>query len=156
MGNENIKIDVQNLQKLMVNILEENKKMNEKIEKMGQNISNLNEENKMQNEEIRSQKQEIQLHKEKISELERKSEVQEQKLTDLKERFDYLKDECQDMKESLGNIQCRDLAKNFMRVFGTLLTNDDWSYIRKNKNEKGKIIAKRIKELYPQANKKKI
>ena len=148
MGNENIKNEVQNLQKLMANILEDNKKMNEKIEKMGQNILNLNEENKMQNEEIQLQKKEIQLHKENISKL-------EQELTDLKESFDYLKCECQDMKESLSNIQCRDLAKNFLRVFGTLLTDDDWSYIRKNKNEKGKIIAKRIKELYPKANKKK-
>ena len=155
MGNENIKNEIQNLQKLMANILEDNKKMNEKIEKMGQNILNLNEENKMQNEEIQLQKKEIQLHKENISKLERKNEVQEQELTDLKESFDYLKCECQDMKESLGNIQCRDLAKNFLRVFGTLLTDDDWSYIRKNKNEKGKIIAKRIKELYPKANKKK-
>ena len=103
-----------------------NKKVNEKIEKMGQNILNLNEENKMQNEEIQLQKKEIQLHKENISKL-------EQELTDLKESFDYLKCECQDMKESLGNIQCRDLAKNFLRVFGTLLTDDDWSYIRKNK-----------------------
>ena len=32
----------------MVNILEDNKKMNKKIEKMGQNILNLKEENKMQ------------------------------------------------------------------------------------------------------------
>ena len=40
--------DIQNLQKLMANILEDNKKMNKKIEKMGQNILNLKEENKMQ------------------------------------------------------------------------------------------------------------
>ena len=43
----NIKKDTK-FTKLMVNILEDNKKMNKKIEKMGQNILNLKEENKMQ------------------------------------------------------------------------------------------------------------
>ena len=159
MGNENIKNDVQNLQKLMINILKDN---NEKLEKMRQDILNLNEENKTQKQEIQSQRQEIQLQRQEIqlqrqniSILEEKNQIQQKELNDLKESLEYIKNECQEMKEYLGNIQCKELSKNFLRVFGTLLTDDDWYNIRKNKNQKGTIIAKRIKELFPDADEQK-
>jgi len=158
-GNENIKNDVQNLQKLMINILKDN---NEKLEKMRQDILNLNEENKTQKQEIQSQRQEIQLQRQEIqlqrqniSILEEKNQIQQKELNDLKESLEYIKNECQEMKEYLGNIQCKELSKNFLRVFGTLLTDDDWYNIRKNKNQKGTIIAKRIKELFPDADEQK-
>ena len=79
-----------------------------------------------------------------------------QDIEGLKERVEFLENECQDMKGMLGNLQCRDLSKNFLRCFGTFLTEEDWKSINKDKNKKGKIIAERIKQLYPNAKKEKM
>lgn len=77
-------------------------------------------------------------------------------MEELKESVEFLRGECKDMKETLGNIQCRDLSKNFLRCFRTLLTKEDWKGIRKNKNKRGEIISGRIVKLYPNAEKKKM
>ena len=148
LGKENIKNDVQNLQKIMLNIVDDNNIMKGMLEKMKQDILKLKEENKMQKQQIQTQKQDI-------SRLEGKNQIQENDLKDLKESVEFLKNECKDLKESLSYIHCRDLSKNFLRVFGTFLTEDDWHFIRKDKNKRGKIISERIKILYPNADKKK-
>ena len=62
----------------------------------------------------------------------------------------------QNIKEILGNIQCRDLSKKFLRAFTINLTDNDWKQIRKNREKKGKIISERIKIMYPNADKKKM
>ena len=56
----------------------------------------------------------------------------------------------------MGNIQCRELSKAFLKSFGVYLTNKDWSNIKNEKTLKGKIISRRIEQLYPKANKHKI
>lgn len=121
MGNESLNKEMKNLQNLMVNIVDENKKMKEKIEEMSQNILK-----------------------------------QSQEIEELKESVEFLADECQDIKEILGNIQYRDLSKNFLRYFKTFLTDEDWKRIRKNKYKRGEIITKRIEKSYPNAERQKM
>lgn len=135
MGNETIDKEMKNLKSLMVNIVDENVKMKGKIEEMNQNIIKLNEQNLNQNQKLIKQSQDIK---------------------ELKESVVFLTDECQDMKEILGNIQYRDLSKNFLRYFKTFLTEEDWKKIRKNKYKRGEIIAKRIEKFYPKAEKQKM
>ena len=60
------------------------------------------------------------------------------------------------MNEILGNIQYRDLSKNFLRYFKTFLTDEDWKRIRKNKYKRGEIIAERIEKSYPKTGKQKM
>ena len=126
MGNENIKNDINNLQKIMLNILDDN-------DKMKGDISKLKEENK----KISSNMTEL------------NNEIKE-----LEDRVEYLEDKCQDIWEVLGKIQKRDLSKNFLRFFKTYLTQEDLNDIRKNKKLRGEIILKRIKELFPEAKEK--
>ena len=129
MGNEAINEDMKKLQILMLNIADENMKMKGKIEEMEQNILK-------QNQELTKQRQEIK---------------------GLKESVEFLTEECQDMKEILGNLQFRDLSKNFLRYFyPPFLTDDDWKIIRKNKEKKGEIIAGIIENFYPKANKQEM
>ena len=135
MGNEYINEDVKQLQNLMLDIADENMKMKGKIEELDQNILKLNEQNLKQSQELTKQRQEIK---------------------GLKESVEFLTDECQDMKEILGNIQFRDLSKNFLRYFYPFLTDDDWKKIRKNKEKKGEIIAGIIEKFYPKANKQEM
>ena len=142
MGNEAINEDMKKLQNLMLNIAEENMKMKGKIEEMDQNILKLNEQNLKQSQELVKQSQEL--------------TKQLQEIKGLKESVAFLTDECQDMKEILGNIQFRDLSKNFLRYFYPFLTDDDWKKIRKNKEKKGEIIAGIIEKFYPKANKQEM
>ena len=121
MGNEAINKDMRKLQSLILNIVDENKKMKEKIEEIDQKF---NEQNL--------------------------------KINELKESVEFLTDECQDMKEMLGNIQFRDLSKNFLRCFYSFLSDEDWKKIRKNKKRRGEIISGIIEKMYPKAEKQKM
>ena len=119
----------------MINIVEQNREMQAKIEEMNQNIINLNNQNLKQNQELIRQSQDIK---------------------ELKESVDFLIEECQDMKEILGNIQYRDLSKNSLRSFNTFLSEEDWHLFKKDKIIKGKFIVERIKEDNPKAEKDKM
>ena len=142
MGNENINKDIKNIQNIIINIVEENRKMKGKIEEMNQNIINLNNQNLKQSQELKKQSQEL--------------KKQSQDIKELKENVDFLTEECQDMKEILGNIQYRDLSKNFLRSFSTFLSDEDWRLIKKDKTKKGELIIERIEEKYPKAGKQKM
>ena len=149
LGNENIKEDIKNFRDLMINFLNENVSMNEKLKEMDGQIKEVVDENY----KIKGQIKEVTDENSKI-----KGQIKEmnQDIEGLKERVEFLENECQDMKGMLGNLQCRDLSKNFLRCFGTFLTEEDWKSINKDKNKKGKIIAERIKQLYPNAKKEKM
>jgi hypothetical protein len=132
MGNESIINDVKNIQKIMKGLSDDNNKMKNQMEDMKQNMLKLNEDIKNEKETLN------------------------QRMKNLEERVDYLTKENNNIKEILGNIQCRDLSKKFLRAFTINLTDNDWKLIRKNKEKKGKIISDRIKKLYPKADEKKM
>ena len=46
--------------------------------------------------------------------------------------------------------------KSISKIFWCIFTNKDWSNIKNDKTLKGKIISRRIEQLYPKANKHKI
>ena len=132
MGNESIINDVKNIQKIMKGLSDDNNKMKNQMEDMKQNMLKLNED-------IKNEKETLNQH-----------------MKNLEERVDYLTKENNNIKEILGNIQCRDLSKKLLRAFTINLTDNDWKLIRKNKEKKGKIISDRIKKLYPKADEKKM
>ena len=160
MGNETIDKEMKNLQSLMVNIVDENVKMKGKIEEMNQNILKLNEQNLKQSQELEKQNQKMEKQSQKMEkqsqEMEKKNQKMEKQIKELKESVEILTDECQDMKEILGNIQYRDLSKNFLKYFKTFLNEEDWKRIKKNKYKRGEIIAQRIEKFYPKADKQKM
>jgi hypothetical protein len=156
MGNENIKNEINNIQKSIINIADENNEMKGKIKEMEKDIIKLTGENEMQKEDIIKLTGENEMQKEEILKLTRENENRKKDIQDLEENIEILKDECQDIKEILGSIQCRTLSKNFLRAFRTFLTDDDWNGITKNKKKKGVIISNRIKQLYPKASKQKM
>ena len=135
MGNESINQDMKNLKDLMLNIADENVKMKGEIEEMKQNILKQNQKLEKQDQEMTKQRQDI---------------------NELKANVESLANECEELKEILGNIQFRDLSKNFLRSFYSFLTEEDWKKIGKNKNKKGEIIAKIIEKCYPEAEKQKM
>ena len=132
MGNESIINDVKNIQKIMHCLEDDNNKIKMQMENMklelNQDIVNLKNENVTLNQRVKN----------------------------LEESVEYLTKENNNIKEILGNIQCRDLSKKFLRAFTINLTDNDWKQIRKNREKKGKIISERIKIMYPNADKKKM
>ena len=142
MGNESINQDIENLKNIMLNIADENMKMKGKMEEMNHNILKLNDQNLNQNQKLVKQDQEL--------------TKQRQDINELKENVQFLTKECGELKEILGNIQFRDLSKNFLRSFYAFLTEEDWKKIKKNKNKKGEIIGTKIKKCYPKAEEQKM
>ena len=149
MGNESISQDIENLKKLMLSIADENMKMKGKMEEMNHNILKLNDQNLNQNQKLVKQEQ-------KLAKQDQELTKQRQDINELKENVQFLTKECRELKEILGNIQFRDLSKNFLRSFYAFLTEEDWKKIKKNKNKKGEIIGKKIKKCYPKAEEQKM
>ena len=65
----------------------------------------------------------------------------------MKKESKIMKDDIQNLKDMLGSIQVRDLAKNFMNQFKYLLTKSDYYSIKKKYKSKWEIIRERV-EIY--------
>ena len=75
-------------------------------------------------------------------------------MNDLEEELNDFEDEYKEIRELLGNIQFRDLTKNFMKYIKSYLTPEDYNKIRENKKSRGKIISQRIAIKFPNVDKK--
>jgi hypothetical protein len=60
-------------------------------------------------------------------------------------RIEKLENKNEEIKDILGNIQIRDLGKNFLKTFNKYLTPEDFTLIEKDYSQKGQVIANRIK-----------
>ena len=142
MGNKTVISEIDNLQKLMLDIAKENEKLKEDNEKIKEDNNKIIKDNEMM--------------KEKMEEMNSTILNQQEDLKDLKESIEELEVNYQEIKDTLGSIQCRDLSKNFLRAFGRYLTETDFKKIWNDKRKRGKIITNRIAALYPNADKKKM
>ena len=139
MGNESIINDVKNIQKIMHCLEDDNNKIKMQMENMKLELNQINQNHNLD-----------------IVNLKNENVTLNQRVKNLEESVEYLTKENNNIKEILGNIQCRDLSKKFLRAFTINLTDNDWKQIRKNREKKGKIISERIKKMYPNADKKKM
>ena len=142
MGNESISQDVKEIRNLMLNIVE-------KIEKMDQDYL-------QQKQIIQKQEKKIQKQEKKIQDQKKVIDKQSKDINVLKENVEILNEDCQEMKDIIGNIQYRDLSKNFLRTFKNFLDDKDWKKIRKDRDKKGDIIASKVTSAFPRANKQKL
>ena len=62
----------------------------------------------------------------------------------MKKESKIMKDDIQNLKDMLGSIQVRDLAKNFMNQFTYLLTKNDYYSIKKKYKSKWEKIRERV------------
>ena len=149
MGNESISQDVKEIRNLMLNIVDKNKNLEEKIEKMDQDYL-------QQKQIIQKQEKKIQKQEKKIQDQKKVIDKQSKDINVLKENVEILNEDCQEMKDIIGNIQYRDLSKNFLRTFKNFLDDKDWKKIRKDRDKKGDIIASKVTSAFPRANKQKL
>ena len=89
--------------------------------------------------------------KEKDDEIEKLRKNMEKEIKDknkMKIEMKIMKDDIQNLKNMIGSIQVRDLAKTFMNQFKYLLNNNDKDKININKEEKWKIIRERVEKSF--------
>lgn len=149
MGNEDMKTQIEELHKLILGIADENKQLKEDNDRMKGKIGEMEGKMGEMDGKIKEMNSEIlKLNKENIN--------KQEDIAELKENIENLRDEYEEIKDILGNIQCRDLSKNFLRAFQQYLTDNDWKKIREDKSKRGNIISNRIAKLFPNANKQKM
>ena len=156
MGNESISQDVKEIRNLMLNIVDKNKNLEEKIEKMDQDYLQQKQIIQKQEKKIQKQEKKIQKQEKNIQDQKEVIDKQSKDINVLKENVEILNEDCQEMKDIIGNIQYRDLSKNFLRTFKNFLDDKDWKKIRKDRDKKGDIIASKVTSAFPRANKQKL
>ena len=122
--------------------------INKEITNMKQTIANLNEDKTNMKEEINNLK-------EKITTLNEDNAKMKDKINDLitnknkmEIKMDNLENCYLEIKEVLGDIQMRDMAKNLLKCFKRYLTDEDKDKIKSDKDSKGLIISERIKKIF--------
>lgn len=143
--------------------MNEGEKLNDKINKSFESILNkINMGNDIKNEleEIKSNIfiviDENQKIKEKVAIIENKMEQMNQQIQELSKENDSIKEKLGDLKEILGEIQTRDLIRNFIKCFKIYLTKSDKNDIRDGKITTGKAISKRIGIIFSGVDKDKL
>ena len=119
------------IKKTIDNLLEENKKVFEENKKAFEKLDQKSEENKKLLE--------------RLDKLQEKSDF---KINELNKRITKLEDNVFELKDTLGNIQSRDQAKNFLKFFKRYLTDDDKKKIAENNKKKDEIILKRFEKKF--------
>ena len=134
MGND-IKIELEEIKSNICIVINENQQMKEKVDTM---------ENKMEQ------------MKEKVATTENKMEQMNQQIQELSKENDSIKEQLGDLKEVLGEIQTRDLIRNFLECFKTYLTPKDKNDIKDGKITTGKALSNRIGIIFSGVDKNKL
>ena len=87
---------------------------------------------------------EYQHMKEKVDTMEKKMGQMKQQIQELSKENDCIKENLENLKEVLGEIQTRDLIRNFLKYFKTYLTPRDKNDIKNEKITIGKALSNRI------------
>ena len=134
MGND-IKIELEEIKSNICIVINENQQMKEKVDTM---------ENKMEQ------------MKEKVATTENKMEQMNQQIQELSKENDSIKEQLGDLKEVVGEIQTRDLIRNFLECFKTYLTPKDKNDIKDGKITTGKALSNRIGIIFSGVDKNKL
>ena len=148
MGND-IKIELEEIKSNICIVINENQQMKEKVDTM---------ENKMEQmkEKVDTMENKMEQMKEKVATTENKMEQMNQQIQELSKENDSIKEKLGDLKEVLGEIQTRDLIRNFLECFKTYLTPKDKNDIKDGKITTGKALSNRIGIIFSGVDKNKL
>jgi len=108
-------------------------------------IKEINNMKKLNDERFEEMKK---LNDERFEEMKKKNEHLEDEILKMRSQIEKLQSDNRKITKALGRIQTRDSAKNILRHYEYLLDNNDKEKIKKNKDEKWKLISDKIKENY--------
>ena len=88
-------------------------------------------------------------NKGRFSELKKISLKLKEKERENEKKFSELKSEIQSLKGMISTIQIRKLAKNFLNIFKSDLSEEEKEIIKKDESKKGEETLKSLKRKYP-------
>ena len=133
------------------------KKMYETIESMNKKINDLiSDKNKMQNK-IDEMQNKIDEMQNEHDEMKNEFDEMQNEFDEMQNEFDKMQNNYQEIRETLGDIQCRYLSKNFLKCFKRYLTREDFNKISNDEISKGKVISNRVGMIFAdKCNKRKL
>ena len=137
----------QELYSLFQQQLTEQKKKNEiRFSELEKNFeirySQLKKKNEINSEQLKE-------NKGRFSELKKISLKLKEKERENEKKFSELKSEIQSLKGMISTIQIRKLAKNFLNIFKSDLSEEEKEIIKKDESKKGEETLKSLKRKYP-------
>ena len=157
--NENKESLNDKINKLFDNILNKINMGNDiknELEEIKSNINIVLDENQQMKEKFVIMENKIEQMKEKGATMENKMEQMNQQIQGLSKENDSINEKLDELKEVLGEIQTRDLIRNFLKCFETYLTRSDRDDIKAGKMTTGKAISKRIVTIFPRVDQDKL
>ena len=114
----------------------------------GDNFEKINDSNNNEEEKIFTDLEQISVIEIMNKKFNDMNGYLQKKFKTLTTEINTLKEEIKSLKTILGSIQVRDYAKKFMNQFKYLLNKVDKKNIKKNKEDKWKIIRRRIQNSF--------
>ena len=114
----------------------------------GDNFEKINDSNNNEEEKIFTDLEQISVIEIMNKKFNDMNGYLQKKFKTLTTEINTLKEEIKSLKTILGSIQVRDYAKKFMNQFKYLLNKVDKKNIKKNKEDKWKIIRQRIQNSF--------
>ena len=132
-------LEIQDLIKEINNM----KKKNDERDKRFEEMKKKNDERDKRFEEMKKKNDE---RDKRFEEMKKKNEHLEDEILKMRSQIEKLQSDNRKITKALGRIQTRDSAKNILRHYEYLLDNNDKEKIKKNKDEKWKLISHKIKK----------
>ena len=137
----------QELYSLFQQQLTEQKKKNEiKFSELEKNFEISSSQLK---KKIEINSEQLKENKGRFSELKKISLKLKEKERENEKKFSELKSEIQSLKGMISTIQIRKLAKNFLNIFKSDLSEEEKEIIKKDESKKGEETLKSLKRKYP-------
>ena len=102
-----------------------------------------------QKKKIEINSEQLKENKGRFSELKKISLKLKEKERENEKKFSELKSEIQSLKGMISTIQIRKLAKNFLNIFKSDLSEEEKEIIKKDESKKGEETLKSLKRKYP-------
>lgn len=162
MGNIDIKNELGEIKKIIFDLADKNVEIEEKLKDLNEEVKKLkdsqenNKELKDLREDVKQNNKELKDLKEQVKEYNKVVTKLNNENNQIKMKIKGLNDENEELREIIGEIQCRDLSKNFLMFVRDYLIEKHMDVSHIHKELRGAEYSKKIGDLFSNANKLKL
>ena len=148
-NNDDIKKELDDIKNVIFGLSDENNNMNKNLDALTKKNITINNENKKMKDDIDKLINENKKMKDNIENLTNENKR-------IKKDIENLENNCKDMKKMVGDIQIRDLSKNFLKYVKSYLIKNNINVKSISKESRGKEYSEKIGELFSEADERKL
>ena len=148
-NNDDIKKELDDIKNVIFGLSDENNNMNKNLDALTKKNITINNENKKMKDDIDKLINENKKMKDNIENLTNENKR-------IKKDIENLENNCKDMKKMVGDIQIRDLSKNFLKYVKSYLIKNNINVKSISKESRGKEYSEKIRELFSEADERKL